>query len=327
MRARVHSCAEGTRAEAVSRLGTQAAKFGFLSGSAILLNMGNWNRLDPTGQTHGSWECLGREGSNPKGVPTWRFRCVCGKEAVKEASRVVSGATKHCGCLTGDIIRAKNDAKAHDRFWSKVNKTDGCWEWTASRDKAGYGYCSPTRYGSKFAHRASWQIHNGTIPDGLCVCHQCDNPSCVRPDHLFLGTVGENNADRNAKGRSVSKETHPEMWYTGPGSICDRRAEKTRGEASHFAKLTEAQVVEIKTRLAKRNGAALAREFGVEPETIRLIRLGKTWRHVPWVSNPTPVPVHSSLEVVDRAGGQVAGVVHVPDAEVVEGPVRARDPR
>ena len=94
------------------------------------------------------------------------------------------------------------------RFWSKVNKTDGCWEWTAYLNKQGYG-----RYGIGSnvyrAHRLAFEEAYGPIPEGMFVCHKCDNPSCVRPDHLFLGTNSDNLKDCSAKGRHPNaNKTH-----------------------------------------------------------------------------------------------------------------------
>lgn len=98
-----------------------------------------------------------------------------------------------------------------DRFWEKVNKSEvGCWEWIGVKSKKfGYGvfYVEPTRP-TVNAHRFSWELHHGEIPDSMNVCHKCDNPKCVRPDHLFLGTYLDNNRDM------VSKERHGRMKFT-----------------------------------------------------------------------------------------------------------------
>ncbi len=92
-------------------------------------------------------------------------------------------------------------------FWSKVSKTSDCWLWMGSKRKSGYGHF---RYMGRLqsAHRVAWQLAFGPIPAGMNVLHRCDNPSCVRPDHLFLGTQADNMADKMAKKR-----------YKGPGGI------------------------------------------------------------------------------------------------------------
>ena len=90
-------------------------------------------------------------------------------------------------------------------FWKRVKKTQICWIWTGRFDGVGYGIIQLGRGEKrKGAHRASWELHYGKIPDGLMICHHCDNPSCVRPDHLFLGTQKDNLQDASRKGRMKS---------------------------------------------------------------------------------------------------------------------------
>ena len=149
-----------------------------------------------------------------------------------------------------------------ERFWPKVDMSGDCWLWQARRDKDGYG---DIRLGGKHgghvrAHRVSWELHNGCIPDGLIVCHKCDNPPCVNPAHLFLGTHKDNSIDRTRKGRGRD----------------------SRGEKQGGAKLTANDVIDIRSlRAFGAEGRALARAFGVSEASIAFICQRKTWRHVP----------------------------------------------
>jgi hypothetical protein len=95
-----------------------------------------------------------------------------------------------------------------EQFWAKVQKSDGCWLWTGTKQDSGYGSFS-SKHKIVSAHRYVWQITLGRIPKGLCVCHKCDVRLRVRPDHLFLGTLVENTADRHRKGRSACGERMP----------------------------------------------------------------------------------------------------------------------
>lgn len=104
---------------------------------------------------------------------------------------------------------------AEERFLQNisVNSSNGCWEWTAGREKTGYGFF--TVRSRKFrAHRFSYEMHKGEIPEGLLVCHSCDNPSCVNPDHLWVGTQKDNMEDKVRKGRSSFGELNGAAKYS-----------------------------------------------------------------------------------------------------------------
>jgi hypothetical protein len=98
------------------------------------------------------------------------------------------------------------------RFWAKVAKSDGCWEWQAVRSSQGYGAFRPTPESKqRSAHCYSWELAFGPIPDGLWVLHRCDNRVCVRPEHLFVGSASDNAQDAIAKGRRRRKGTSAEL--------------------------------------------------------------------------------------------------------------------
>ncbi len=129
-----------------------------------------------------------------------------------------------------------------ERFWPKVQKSDGCWTWLAAKDHLGYGKigAGTRKEGELLAHRASWIINNGAIPDGLVVCHRCDNPSCVRPDHLFLGTMKDNTMDMVRKGRCNNARPHithcPKGHeYSSENTYIDRNGSRTCRECSRVS--------------------------------------------------------------------------------------------
>lgn len=157
-----------------------------------------------------------------------------------------------------------------DRFWTKVDKNGPipahrpdlghCWLWTAARMRAGYGRFAISHGEIRFAHRVSYEMANGPIPDGNNVCHTCDNPPCVNPGHLGAEVQAVNLEDMDRKGR--------------------RRP--ARGVRSASAKLTEEIVVSLRQRYAAGGvtKVSLARELGVSATTVSLIVRGKKWKHV-----------------------------------------------
>lgn len=156
------------------------------------------------------------------------------------------------------------------RFWAKADKSEDCWYWTASRSRKGYG--SFRFYGkTSQAHRVAWILTKGNIPDGLCVLHRCDTPSCVNPRHLFLGTFSDNTADM------ISKNRHG----CGHGSIL-HTARVSRGEKHFRAKLTEADVRDICKKYASGNTTQrkLAAFYGIDHAGIHRIIHGEKWKHV-----------------------------------------------
>jgi len=147
-----------------------------------------------------------------------------------------------------------------NRFFDKVSYLgeNDCWEWKASRNHDGYG---GFRYNGKFirAHRASWILHYGEIPEGMWVCHHCDNPGCVNPKHLFLGTPQDNVADRERKGRN--------------------KMPNCRGEEHGGSKLTEDDVHEIRFLYGSSDYSyrVLALLYGVTFGAIRDVITGRNW--------------------------------------------------
>ena len=146
------------------------------------------------------------------------------------------------------------------RFWSYVDRKepDECWPWTSTTGTAHeygvFGFLSAGKSVQYRAHRLAWMLVNGTIPNGMCILHSCDNPICCNPSHLRPGTMAENMAERNDRGRHA------------------------HGEKQGHSKLTEDQA-----RYALESEeppSVLGKRFGVHPSAISSIRNGRNWKHL-----------------------------------------------
>ncbi len=175
----------------------------------------------------------------------------------------VSGAhSENTRAVTGysDAVPSRRHGSLRDRFDARWigEPNSGCWLWCGGLSANGYGaiYAGGKQHG---AHRVAYELHCGIIPVGMHVCHRCDVRACVNPDHLFLGTIRDNNADMMAKGRN--------------------RYVPLSGGANGCAKLTAADILAIRGRPSTQRETA--REFGVARSLISRIRQRKSWSHIP----------------------------------------------
>ena len=190
-----------------------------------------------------------------RGKYKWICQCECGNQITCLGSDLKKGYKKSCGCW-----RKPKEIKesSENRFWKFVSKTENCWDWTGSKANYGYGQLSingkPVR-----ANRYSWILHNGEIPTGLMICHKCDNPSCVNPEHLFLGDQTANMQDMISK----------------------KRQKISKGCEKSSCKLNETQVKNIR-HLYKNPFSAreLAEKFQISKQNIYDIVNLKAWKHI-----------------------------------------------
>lgn len=217
--------------------------------------------IDMTGFKSNRWTVVSKTekplGAKQSGV-FWNCVCECGKKAIVYGQTIRKEKSKSCGCLKSEQqslrmkeMRLQQSGCLQDRFFARFVKLEnGCWQWRAHTDLNGYGYL-PGDLKHTRAHRFSYEFHIGKIPEAMLICHKCDNPGCVNPDHLFVGTSKDNAQDALQKGRAYV------------------------GEKNGMSKLTKENIKEILS--SELNGVQLAQKFEVTRSTINRVRRREAW--------------------------------------------------
>lgn len=253
------------------------------------------------GKKFGRLTVLKQHGVAKSGHILWDCECECGKSKIVSSSNLVNGNVKSCGCLQDEVRKTickqnlstngwdetckhcgkKFISRSHKQvycsarcsFFGRIKKDEktGCIEWQGNINNQGYGVLRSEENKRKMvsAHRFVWELFNGKIPDGMCICHKCDNRKCVNIEHLFLGTWYDNNHDRSIKGRSGKRK------YTDDER--KRYSIMNRGENNNYSKLTESQVLEIKKLKGRFTIQNIADMYSVSKSCIKDIFGGKTW--------------------------------------------------
>lgn len=210
------------------------------------------------GRTFGRWIVLSKAKGSTTKKSVWLCRCSCGNTKVLHRHNLVRGRTLSCGCA--------QHRTEQQRFWEKVSvgSPDDCWPWLGAISN-GYGRLfrytkSSGKVHTGTASRIAYELNCGEIPEGLRVLHSCDNPICVNPRHLHLGTHAENMHEASIRNRFVQH-------------VC--------GVAHHNAVLSPEKVKSIRTRFQSgEHIRPLARAFGVSRSTIKRVVMRITWRSV-----------------------------------------------
>lgn len=210
------------------------------------------NTPDLTGRVFGSLTVL--DFAFYRVVAYWNCLCKCGSERTIKAYNLLSGNTKSCGRCIKNMADSEYMETVRKRLLSRVKVTEsGCWEFQGNRHEWGYGKIKVRRFDAR-AHVISYKLFVGEVPEGLWVLHKCDNPPCVNPSHLFLGTVKDNVEDMIHKGRNI------------------------RGESHKNSKLTQNQVNEIRAARGLVLQKDLAEKYKVCKQTICLIMQNRIWK-------------------------------------------------
>lgn len=207
-------------------------------------------RVDITGKRFGKLIVVSIGESRGKSSSEfWLCKCDCGNEHTVSSRHLRDGDVKSCGCW----FLKENEVlleEAKKRFFENIEKTESCWIWKGV-DIKGYGVMFFKKCIK--AHRFSYMIHKGELEKDKMICHTCDNPICVNPDHLYQGITIDNSRDMVQRNRSMKGSRHPK------------------------AKITEEDLKEIYNR--KNKGVFLAKKFGLSENQICSIRNGRSWKN------------------------------------------------
>lgn len=241
------------------------------------------NRLDLVGRQFGRFAVVGlADGRGPHGEMLWRCLCACGAEMVRNTNKLRTGHSKSCGCLKRRCGADSPNADIRpilDRLaeQSHYDLKTGCLIWNGLRAPFGHGTISVLGRGVR-VHRAAWVEQRGPIPDDIDCLHNCpggDNPACWNVEHLWLGTQGDNNADRDRKGRHVPLP----------------------GMEHGCARLTDDQIIAI--RADTRSYREIADAYGMAEAHIGSIIRGDAWKHLPGSSQGRRRPTNTGPKLTE----------------------------